>query len=264
MPDQQKHRNPLWTRDEVILGLDTYLQRRSLGFRQSDSAIVELSRVLNALAEHLGRNKRTDFRNPNGVYMKMGNFMHLDPDYQGVGLSSVSAMEREVWNEYVHRPGDLHILAASIRNALKETSEELLNTGAEADEHDFPEGALKYRQHVTRERNRELVSRAKERAKQKHGRLYCEACDFDFEAVYGPAGHDYIQCHHTKPVCDLEPGDTTCIDDIALLCANCHCIVHRRRPWLRLEDLRSLLQTNNLKNERMFGKQRRTVREMIS
>jgi 5-methylcytosine-specific restriction enzyme A len=186
MPDEQKHRNPSWTRDEVILGLDTYLEHRSSGLSQAHPAILELSRMLNALAERLHRKMGLDFRNPNGVYMKMGNFMHLDPSYQGVGLSAVSSMEREVWNEYANRPLELHVLANSIRHALIEAAEELLNTGAEPEEHDFPEGALKYRQHVTRERNKELVSRAKERALNKNGRLKCEACGFDFEAVYGP------------------------------------------------------------------------------
>jgi hypothetical protein len=52
-----------------------------------------------------------------------------------------------------NRAAELHILASSIRHALIERAEKVLNTDAEPEEHDFPEGALKYRHHVTRERN---------------------------------------------------------------------------------------------------------------
>src|SRR5258708_9581591 len=118
----------------------------------------------------------------------------------------------------------------------------VLGVKVEEDERDFPEGALKYREHVTSERNSDLIQKAKERAKRKNGRLFCEVCGFDFQAVYGDVGYDYIECHHTVPVSDLKPEGRTRLDDIALLCANCHCMVHRRRPWLRLQQLRELLQ----------------------
>ena len=60
--------------------------------------------------------------------------------------------------------------------------------------------------------------------------------------MYGLIGEDFIECHHTLPVSELTPDSKTRIEDIALLCANCHRMVHRRRPWLRIEDLRKLLQ----------------------
>jgi len=199
--------------------------------------------------ECCSESQRNGVRLQNGIAFAFDRIPHLDPSYRGAGLSSVSSMEREVWNEYANRPSELHFLASSIRHALMDGTEELLNTGTDAEEGDFPEGAFKYRQHVTRERNRELILRAKDRAKQRLGKLYCEACGFDFEAVYGTAGRDYIQCHHIIPVCDLEPGDITRIADIVLLCANCHCMVHRRRPWLRMEELRLLLKTHSPTNE---------------
>lgn len=239
----RKGRNPSWLRDEVILALDIYLQHEPTRLHQDHPAIVELSRTLNLLGERLHRDRVTneDFRNPNGVFMKMGNFLHLDPNNRGVGLSSVSTMEKQVWDEYASKASELHALADSIRVGLNDNQDVLLNTDAEEEECDFPEGALKYRQHVTRERNRELVRKAKQRAKRRYGRLTCEVCGFDFEAVYGEIGSDFIECHHTVPVSELKPEGITRIVDIAMLCANCHCMVHRRRPWLLLPDLRALL-----------------------
>jgi 5-methylcytosine-specific restriction protein A len=40
----------------------------------------------------------------------------------------------------------------------------------------------------------------------------------------------------------LRAGQTTRIDDLRLLCSNCHRMVHARRPWLSLEGLVALLR----------------------
>lgn len=105
----------------------------------------------------------------------------------------------------------------------------------------FPEGRVSYRQHRLRERNGAVIDLAKSQAKIKHGRLACCVCDFDFAAMYGPVGEDFIEGHHTKPVSELEEGATTKVSDIALVCANCHRMLHRKRPWLGVHDLQSLL-----------------------
>jgi putative restriction endonuclease len=36
----------------------------------------------------------------------------------------------------------------------------------------------------------------------------------------------------------LKDGDTTRLEDLALLCANCHRMIHRASPWLSVEELR--------------------------
>jgi putative restriction endonuclease len=115
--------------------------------------------------------------------------------------------------------------------------------GIEPDDKAFPEGAIKQRLHLARERNRTLVAAAKNTFKKQHGgRLYCQVCAFDFNARYGPLGDDYIEAHHTVLVSELTEGSTTRIDDLAMVCANCHRMLHRRRPWLRMEELRQLLR----------------------
>jgi predicted HNH restriction endonuclease len=107
---------------------------------------------------------------------------------------------------------------------------------------EFPEGKEYERKHLARERNRQLVIQAKSRFKSKHGCLYCEVCDFDFQATYGSAGEDFIEVHHTIPVCELPPGAKTNIADVALVCSNCHRMLHRRRPWLTIPKLRKLIK----------------------
>jgi 5-methylcytosine-specific restriction protein A len=95
--------------------------------------------------------------------------------------------------------------------------------------------------HHVRERNRDIVKKRKEQALARHKRLACEACRFDFAACYGEHGQGFIECHHTRPLHTLQLGEKTRLADLALLCANCHRMIHARRPWLELDQLRALL-----------------------
>jgi len=106
----------------------------------------------------------------------------------------------------------------------------------------FPEGKRKERLHRFRERNSEVIRQAKQRALQQHGYLQCACCNFDFEDTYGSLGQGFIEGHHTIPVSTLhEDGAETRIEDIALVCSNCHRMLHRRRPWLGLDHLKELV-----------------------
>jgi 5-methylcytosine-specific restriction enzyme A len=70
--------------------------------------------------------------------------------------------------------------------------------------------------------------------------LCCEVCGFDFEQTYGERGRGYIECHHIVPLHVAGPR-TTRLVDLALLCANCHRIIHARPPWLTPAELRSVV-----------------------
>jgi 5-methylcytosine-specific restriction endonuclease McrA len=105
---------------------------------------------------------------------------------------------------------------------------------------EFPEGQTYERLHLARERNRTLIRLAKDNAR-KRGRLVCQVCGFDFAKQYGGVGEGFIEAHHTIPVSEIIPGTPTRLEDIALVCANCHRMLHRRRPWLKMDQLRSLL-----------------------
>lgn len=116
----------------------------------------------------------------------------------------------------------------------------------EDDEAAFPEGREVLLQHRARERSPAVVSAAKSRFLNKHGRFMCQVCGFDFEAFYGELGKGFIEAHHTKPVSDLPLGAKTKVADIALVCSNCHRMLHRRRPWLAMADLKALLRPGNI------------------
>lgn len=114
-------------------------------------------------------------------------------------------------------------------------------SGAETEEDGFPEGQALYRLHRTYERSPLLVEQAKSRVLRKNGRLVCQVCRFDFFQTYGPVGKHFIECHHVVPVSELGVGGKTKVNDIVLVCSNCHRMLHRRRPWLTVDSLKSLL-----------------------
>jgi hypothetical protein len=104
----------------------------------------------------------------------------------------------------------------------------------------FPEGEAIERRHLARERSPALIRLAKALAVGKGG-LLCQVCGFDFRQRYGNVGQGYIEAHHTVPVKDLPEGAKTRVEDIALVCANCHRMLHRKRPWLSMGQLKDLI-----------------------
>jgi 5-methylcytosine-specific restriction protein A len=234
-------RNPPWQRDELILALDLYFRFPPSGIGQQHPEVVKLSELLNALPIHAMKPDAQRFRNPNGVYMKLCNFLRFDPTYQGAGLSRGNRLEEEVWREFAGQREELARIASTIASGYQkvegwETSQDEID-----EEESFPEGRILFRLHRRRERNRTLVKRAKLRAKDLYGRLLCAACRFEFAACYGALGEDFIECHHTLALSLLQEETATRLDDIALVCSNCHRMIHRRRPWLRLDELATIV-----------------------
>lgn len=239
-PGQAPKRNPAWSRDELVLALDLYRKHEGRDPGDSHPDVIEVSVLLREMANEAGL---STFRNGNGVAMKLMNFRSLDPAFTSKGnkgLASASKLDRIVWDEFAGRPLELAIAAASIRDKTVERADD--DVLDELTSYVAKEGRVSYRLHRTLERDRKLVAIRKEAALKKHGKLDCEACGFDFNAAYGVRGLGFIECHHTNPVHAMKKGDVTTLDDLALLCSNCHRMVHAAKPWLSLDQLRSIVE----------------------
>ncbi len=110
----------------------------------------------------------------------------------------------------------------------------------EDDESAFPEGSEKYVLHRIRERDSAITRKAKRERLAHTGKLACDVCDFDFLIEYGEHGDGFIEAHHTVPVAKLDGHQKTKIKDLALVCSNCHRMLHRGDPLLSVEQLRQL------------------------
>jgi predicted HNH restriction endonuclease len=112
---------------------------------------------------------------------------------------------------------------------------------------EFVEGRELHVLHRRKERNPKAVRRKKQQVLAACGRLLCEACDFDFEAVYGPLGKGFAECHHRVPLSQLVSGHKTKLSELAIICANCHRILHKSRPMMSIEQLRALILSRRAK-----------------
>ena len=104
------------------------------------------------------------------------------------------------------------------------------------------EGGIKVRTSKTIERNPKL----RQQALNIHG-YKCQICDFDFEFTYGEWGKEFAEVHHIKPLADLKgvKYETDPKTDLAVLCANCHRMIHRKKSiTLSLNELKIKMAGN--------------------
>lgn len=235
-------RNPPWTRDELLVALDYYLDNPDDYFSPTGKGVLDLTAKISQVAKALGLTGSDTLRNANGVSMKLLNFRAHDPKHDTKGLSRGNKLEEVVWAEFADNPAALKKVVVSILDVTQAATVDDAPVLPEDDLTEATEGQLLTRMHRYRERNAAIVKRKKASYFKQHGHLCCEACGFDFQATYGERGDGFIECHHTKPVSELAAGETTKLTDLVLLCANCHRMVHGARPWWAVEELRQAIR----------------------
>lgn len=104
----------------------------------------------------------------------------------------------------------------------------------------------RYIRHSKIERNTKASSEAK-----KILGTECQGCGLKFEKVYGRRGVGFIEAHHKIPLSELKEGQSVSMDpkqDFAVLCSNCHRMVHKGNSVLSIEQLRNLPGVKKLRN----------------
>ncbi len=138
------------------------------------------------------------------------------------------------------------VSAATLREIWESEASQALDVEALAYGDDYEdagasEGRENRRLHRARERNRALVKRKKEQVRAAGRPLACEACGFDFGATYGAIGEDYIECHHVNQLSVVGESRTR-LTDLALVCSNCHRMIHHNGGCLSVEAIRQLVR----------------------
>lgn len=97
----------------------------------------------------------------------------------------------------------------------------------------------RYKMHRRIERN----SQAAKKVKEYHG-YDCQACGMNYEKKYGTIGRNFIEAHHLKPLSQLVEGEAVTYNianDFAVLCANCHRMIHRMPLLNSIGDLKETI-----------------------
>ncbi len=106
----------------------------------------------------------------------------------------------------------------------------------------YKEGKIVLKQHICRERNPQVIKKAKELFLKNHNNtLFCEACGFRFTDKYN-IDDEFIEGHHIIPINELPEDSETRPEDIIMLCSNCHRIIHKIRPWIKKNELNNLFK----------------------
>lgn len=76
----------------------------------------------------------------------------------------------------------------------------------------------------------------------------CQVCGFDPKRLFGRR-HEYtsLECHHLNPLSGRSEISQTRLEDVAIVCSNCHRLLHTRRlKPLSLEEARSVFRNTQL------------------
>jgi 5-methylcytosine-specific restriction enzyme A len=76
----------------------------------------------------------------------------------------------------------------------------------------------------------------------EHWGTDCSVCGFNFGATYGGLGVGFVHVHHLRELSAI--GEEYIVDpvsDLRPVCANCHAMLHRRRPALAIATLKKKL-----------------------
>ena len=92
---------------------------------------------------------------------------------------------------------------------------------------------------MTSSRSRKLRDRAMEKANG-----VCVVCDTDFRTLLDGQGIRVLQVHHKKMMKDKQGPSETKINDLVVVCANCHLLIHLDpKKSLSVSKLRKMLDS---------------------
>jgi len=103
------------------------------------------------------------------------------------------------------------------------------------------EGGRNLVEHLRQERSRSLVDAKRRTFRKANGMLKCEACGVSETDLPAKIGEGCFEVHHIAPLGQRTGPIVTRIDDLALLCANCHRMIHRSIPMFSVSELREVI-----------------------
>lgn len=229
-----------WTRDEIILVCDLISANDWRGVRATQQAVREMSDLLRRAQIHPVDKRDPSFRSTDSVQRKSFDIATQHPDYSGKPTKG-NKLDRTVLLDFLAEPDRMRSVARAVRLAILSGTP----AGLPVEEIDpssivASEGSLLLSQHLRRERNPRLRRKKLEEVAGAGRRPTCEVCEFDFGQAYGTVGEGYIEVHHRLPLHASGPRVTR-LEDLSLVCSNCHRMLHRSKKWLAPEDLRGRL-----------------------
>ena len=154
----------------------------------------------------------------------------------GIGQSNVWFADKEESQEIVNRV--ISLIYDGVIPALPDVDQN----------QSILEGNPRLVAHLRRERNSAIIKAKKDAILQTTGKLCCEACGFDFKEMYGKFGDGFCEVHHLQPLSKADGVVKTELGDLAIVCSNCHRIIHRTDPMISIPNL-----SKHVKHQKVTG-----------
>lgn len=231
-----------WTYEELVLAADLVARNGWKGLKADTPAARELSSLLRAATFHPTEGRPDNFRSANSVQRKTFDIATRHPAYTGKPTRGASLAE-DALLKFLEDPSHLSALANEIRTGINGARLSTAGTmpDLEFDVLEAREGSVRAAAHLRRERSSTLRKAKLEAVIAGGGVIRCEVCLFDFAKTYGDLGEGFIEVHHVLPLHESGPVSTR-LEDLALLCPNCHRMIHRSRKWITPDELRRQLR----------------------
>jgi 5-methylcytosine-specific restriction protein A len=234
--------SPDWDWQEVVLACALVHTNQWRELRPGDARVQELSILLRKLPIHPEADRPENFRSPDSVSRKTTDLRTARAGYSGKSTRG-GKTDKIVLAQFEQDAGHMLEVAEAIRQGLAEGYfDDVVEAKVDHPENaEAEEGGLLMRLHARRERDPKLRAAKIEAVQGTGAGLGCEVCGFDFEVMYGTRGSGYVECHHVVPL-HVTGRRKVRLDDLVLICANCHRMIHRGAPWLRPEQLRTVVE----------------------
>ena len=219
--------NASFTRDEVILALDTLYFSGEEHLTKNSPAITELCELLRELPIHPAEGRPDNFRNAVGVSDQIYKFNaertgKTQYHYQVGILFSIVA------DEFENNKEELHQITECIKR-----NKAFLKTATVGSDNDilFQEGALvEYIHKYIEKRDRVLTQEER-----------CDICQLSLKEIYKQT-ENLLEKHLTVLPTALDVNKKYNEYDFITVCPNCHAALHRYRPWLTKDNCEELLR----------------------
>lgn len=161
-------------------------------------------------------------------------------------MQSFSKLDKSIFDEFTNDLITLKVIANKIKKVVLTNNlvDKLYKLEDENEDLNYlvKEGKTIYRVHKFKERNQSINKRKKDNYYRKTGKLDCEVCGFDFYKTYGELGKGFIEAHHRVPLSEIDGERITSLDELALVCSNCHKMLHRKINSLSVEKLKEIIK----------------------
>lgn len=222
-PVPSTNRGPTFNHDEVF----PLIARLIVQGPSDDSGFVDHETIVSALLSDADGSAIVD----------RARSMSSLPDRRGVASNMVAWFSQQItvgrsrWAEFLDRERRSGVWAYRPKTAVRSP------VAADA-ELSAVEGDPRLFFHLRRERNPALAQAKREAVHAAKVHLECEACGFATTVTFPDLGGEVCEVHHRLPLGAASEAVETRLEDLAVLCANCHRAIHRTKPLMSVENFR--------------------------